>query len=558
MTGLLPLTVVVDQLTAQRDLLVGERDRLVGERERLLGERDQYRQLYLNLLEHCRKLELGLRGQKSERLSPDQTQLSLALLATLLGDCAANPDAANPTQDGSQPPAEQEPEQAPPKPKPKPKGRRPLPKDLPRIEVEILPPEVHKEGLDAFERIGCEVTETLERRRASWVVVRVIRPKFVRKDRERYSETKVLISEPPELPIERGLAGPALLAQTLVWRWQDHLPLHRIEQIFGREGMDLCRSTLCGWHLALGELVSPLIAAMWQDAKTAHHLCIDATGVLVQARQQCRSGHFFVVVAPEQHVLFSYSKTHDSAAVQAMLGDYVGYLVADAHSIYNALYATGRVLESGCWAHGRRYFFKALGSAPELAQKGLALIGKLFEIERSQQATGPPEQRHAVRQEKSRPLVDQFFAFCDAQVERVLDATPIARAIGYARNQREALKRFLDDGRLPMHNNISELMLRLEAVGRKNWLFLGSDQAGTVNANFMTLLASCRLHGIEPWSYLRDLLCLLPRWPVQRVIELCPLNWRKTLQEQETQLLLGSNVFRNASLSPLVSHPPQI
>lgn len=541
----LPTTAPIDSLTAERDQLVRERDRL-------LGERDQYRELYLNLLEHCRKLELGLRGQKSERLSPEQVQLSLALLATLLGDGSPNPSQA--------PPAQEQPEQAPPnpKPRPKPKGRRPLPEDLPRVEVEILPPEVQQEGLDAFERIGCEVTETLERRRASWVVVRVIRPKFVRKDRERNSQTQVLIGEVPELPIERGLAGPALLAQTLVWRWQDHLPLHRIEQIFAREGVDLCRSTLCGWHLGLGELVGPLIEAMWQDAKTAHHLCIDATGVLVQAKDKCRSGHFFVVVAPEQHVLFSYSKTHDGEAVLAMLGDYEGYLVADAHAIYNALYATGRVIESGCWAHGRRYFFKALPSEPELAQTGLALIGKLFEIERSQEATGPPEQRHAVRQEKSRPVVDQFFAFCDAQVERVLDATPIARAIGYARNQRAALMRFLDDGRLPIHNNISELMLRLEAVGRKNWLFLGSDEAGTVNASFMTLLASCRLHGIEPWSYLRDLLCLLPRWPAKRVIELCPLNWRKTLQEHETQLLLGQNIFRTASLGPLVSHPPQI
>ena len=160
-----------------------------------------------------------------------------------------------------------------------------------------------------------------------------------------------------------------------------------------------------------------------------------------------------------------------------------------------------------------------------------------------------------MRQRDSRPIVERFFAWCDAEAERVLDQTPIARGIGYARNQREALMRFLDDPRLPVHNNASERALRREVVGRKNWLFVGSDEAGDVNAAFVSLLASCQLHRIEPWAYLRDLLVLLPRWPVSRVLELAPVNWRKTLEQNDAQQRLAADIFRCASLATLDLHP---
>jgi transposase len=133
----------------------------------------------------------------------------------------------------------------------------------------------------------------------------------------------------------------------------------------------------------------------------------------------------------------------------------------------------------------------------------------------------------------------------------LLDETPIAKAVGYARNQRDALMRFLEDGRLPIHNNFSERQLRREAIGRRNWLFLGTDEAGEVNATFVSLLASCRLHEIEPWGYLRDLLCLLPSWPKKRVLELAPAYWKKTLENEATQQLLAANAFRRVSLGTL-------
>jgi len=437
----------------------------------------------------------------------------------------------------------------------KPTGRKPLPETLPRVDIEVIPPEVQEQGLASFERIGEDVTETVERRPGSLVVVRVHKPKFVPKDRDRNAETKVLQSPTPELPILRGLAGPGLLADTVVKRWQDHLPLYRQERIFGREGLELARSTICGWHEELARLAKPVVDAMWADALQAPYLCIDATGVLVQALEKCRSAHFFVVIAPEKHVLFGYAPKHDSAAVDNLLRDYKGYLVADAHTVYDHLYQKGEVTEVGCWSHTRRYFFKVLTSDPVRAREALAYLKALFQIERAQ-ATAPPELRLKVRQRESRPIVERFFAWCEVQAPRVLDETPLAKGLGYVHNQRAALARFLEDGRLPMHNNFSERQLRREALGRKNWLFLGSDEGGETNATFVTFLASCQLHEIEPLGYLRDLFCLLPSWPSRRVLELAPAYWRTTLAAPDTQRLLAANIFRQASLGRLV--PPQI
>jgi transposase len=201
----------------------------------------------------------------------------------------------------------------------------------------------------------------------------------------------------------------------------------------------------------------------------------------------------------------------------------------------------------------RRYQWKALGTDPPRAREALALTNALFRIERPL-ANAPPHERLRVRQAESKPIVEAFFKWCDAQVDQVLDETPIAQAIGYARNQRVALQRFLDDGRLPLHNNWSERELRREAVGRKNWLFVGSDDGGEVNATFVTLLASCQLHGLEPWTYLRDLFCLLPGWPRKRVLELAPASWKQTLQDEDAQQRLAANVFRQVTLGELDEH----
>ncbi len=503
-------------------------------------QRDEYRRLYVETMERCRKLERGLLASKSEHLREPGAQLSLDVLSMVLGERQrAELDAALAATNAEQPVAAHT--------RSKPTGRKPLPEHLPRVQIEVMPPEVEREGLDAFERIGEDVCETVERRPASLVVARVVRPKFVRKDRERGGETEILVAQPPELPIERGLAGPGMLADTIVKRWQDHLPLHRLEGVYARDGLELARSTMCGWHAALAEVVAPLLAAMREDAFKQPYLCTDATGVLVQQKERCRTGHFWVLVAPGRHVLFEFTRDHSGDAVDDVLAGYQGYLVADAHVVYDHLYASGDVVEVNCWAHTRRYFFKALGSDPDRAKVALGFIGALFRIERTL-ADSPRKKKERIREKRSRPIVDAFFSWCDAEAPSVLDDTPISDGIRYARNQRVGLARFLDDGRLPIHNNMSELALRREAVGRKNWLFVGSDDAGAVNAAFTSLLASCRLCGVEPWAYLRDIFCLLPKWPEHRMLDLAPVHWTKTREQDDVRALLDANPFRRLTL----------
>ena len=516
---------------------LGELEKRVAKAER---EREEYRALYLQTMERCRKLEVGILGSKSEHLADNAAQLSLGVLSMMLGERkAAELDAALATANAQQEVKAHT--------RRLPTGRKPLPEHLPRVEIQVLPPEVERQGLDAFERIGQDVCETIERRPASLVVARVVRPKFVLKNRERNGETEVFIGETPELPIPRGLAGPGMLADTIVKRWQDHMPLNRLEDVYARDGLELARSTMCGWHSALAEVVQPLVAAMRVDAFKQPYLCVDATGVLVQQKERCRTGHFWVLVAPGRHVLFEFTRDHSSDAVDDVLAGYQGFLVADAHVVYDHLYTKGDVVEVNCWAHTRRYFFKALNSDPDRAKVALGFIGALFRIERTL-ADSPRKKKEKIREKRSRPIVDAFFSWCDAEAATVLDDTPISDGIRYARNQRVGLSQFLEDGRLPIHNNVSELALRREAIGRKNWLFVGSDDGGAVNAAFTSLLASCSLCGVEPWTYLRDVFCLLPRWPEHRLLDLAPVNWPKTRESHDVHKLLDANLFRRLTL----------
>ncbi len=324
--------------------------------------------------------------------------------------------------------------------------------------------------------------------------------------------------------------------------------------MYEREGMRLGRSTLYGWLDALRPLLTPLVEAMRVDARAAPYLCTDATGVLVQAPEKCSRGHFWVLVVPERHVLFAFSHDHDSAAVDALLGDYAGHVVADAHSVYDHLYRDGDATEVACWSHARTYFFKVLGSEPEIAEQFLSNLRVMFLLERKF-ADKPRKQRQRMRAAKVKPLVDRHFELCRKHEAAALDGTPLSAAIRYSLNQEHALRRFLDDGRLPATNNISERQLRRQAIGRANWLFIGSDDGAEVNTTCASLVASCHMNGVEPESYLRDLLCLLPSWPKSRLIDLAPCNWQQTRQQPDTQQRLAANLFRRAILELDSVHP---
>lgn len=524
----------LEALARRLDELEQRQAAVTEELEETKQQRDAYHRLYLEMMERYRKLELGLVGKTAERLRDDGSQLSLGVLGMALDEreAATIEDLREEEVRGHK--------------RRKPTGRKPIPDDLPRVEIEILPDEVRREGLDAFEKIGQEVTEVLERRPASFVVARIIKPKFVRKDRDREA-TAVLVGATPALPIERGLAGPGMLADSIVRRWQDHLPANRLEGIYEREGVALARSTICSWHGQLTPLVEPLVAAMRADAFEQPYLCTDSTGVLVQAKEKCRRGHFWVLIAPGKHVLFEYTRDHTSDAVDNVLAGYEGYLVADAHVVYDHLYARGDLVEVNCWAHARRYFFKAMQSDPIRARAALVMIGRLFKVEKAI-ATAPRKKREKIRRKHSAPIVERFFSWCDAEWPDLLEDTPIYDGVRYARNQRVGLSRFLDDGRLPLDNNISERELRRQAVGRKNWLFVGSDDGAQTNAAFTSLLASCRMLDIEPWAYLRDLFCVLPKWPSHRLLELAPASWAATSATEEVQAMLAADPFRALTL----------
>ena len=514
-------------------------------RERLTKaetERDEYRKLIALLREEIERLKRGLLGQKAERIPKNDAQLSLAILGLLEAgkSLAETPAPAHETAEETETITYERRKPA----------RRAPPENLPVVTLEVIPDDVQRKGLENFERIGQDESKSVEKRSSAVVVLHTIRPKFVPKDRPKNAETTVVIAEPPELPIPRGNAGPGILAETIVRRWQDHLPLTRLESIYAREGLPLARSTIAGWHEQLSALAAVVVDAMRKDALLQPYLCTDSTGVLVQAPEKCRTGHFWVYVAPERHVFFEYSAKHDGAAADAVLKDYKGFLVADATSVLDHLYESGDILEVGCWAHTRRYFYKAFGAQPDVAREPLAMIGALFKIERDL-VSAPRKKRSETRERLSRPLVEKFFAWCKEQESRALDETPLAKAIGYALNQQEALERFLAEPMLPIHNNVSERNLRRIAVGRKNWLFVGSDESAAIASTFVTLLASCQMHGIEPWAYLRDIFCLLPQWKTHRALELSPFRWRETFATPEVQERLAANVYRRITLGEL-------
>ncbi len=541
--------------------------------------RDVYRKVIDELRETVAKLERGLIGPKTQRFKgEDDSQLSLQILAELLGkqdvegadakqlaaELVEQAEAETLADSGDGGDGGDDGDEEVHRPKRKSTGRRAARRDLQKVTLTMTPDEVKRLGTEAFECIGEERSTTIERRTSALVELTVVRPKFRAKTDEAVDAVKeeraergtmpeqepaswIVAAPPPELPIERGMAGPGLLANVIVRRFDDHLPYNRLENVYEREGMRLGRSTLYGWLDAVRPLCVPLIQAMMIDARAAPYLCIDATGVLVQAPEKCSRGHFWVLIAPGRHVLFAFSQSHDSNAVDTLLGGYEGYVVADAHVVYDHLYGDGSATEIGCWGHTRAYFFKTLGSEPEIAKEFLGNLRVMFLLERKF-ANKPRKQRQRMRASKATVLVDRHFELCRKYQDSALDGTPLSAAIRYSLNQEDALRRFLTDGRLPATNNISERQLRRQAIGRNNWIFIGSEDGAEVNTTFATLIASCHMHDIEPEAYLRDLLCLLPDWPKRRVLELAPCNWKQTRQQPDTQQRLAANVFRNAML----------
>jgi hypothetical protein len=342
----------------------------------------------------------------------------------------------------------------------------------------------------------------------------------------------------PAQPLERGLPGPGLLAHVIVSKYGDHLPLYRLEHIFGRWGVSLPRQTLCGWLAASAALLRPLYQLLVQEVLQAWVLGTDDTPVPVQdpGRGQTRSGRVWVYVGDVFHpyVVYDYTPNREQAGPQRFLEGYLGYVQADAYAGYDALYATGRIVEVGCWAHARRKFYEAQATDPGRSLYVLGVIRQLYQVER--QADDQIARRRLCRedgwwlrlrprQERAVPLLTRLCQWLHEQRDQVLPKSPMGEAIGYACNHWAALQRYASQGYLAIDNNAAERALRAIAVGRKNYLFFGSDGGGTTAAVLYSFVQTCKGLGIEPWRYLRDVLEHLPCCPAERLAEWLPDRW---------------------------------
>jgi transposase len=537
---------VIESATTPRRDLEGRIAQLEATLAQVTAERDKLRRAYEQLKEQLELLRRRLYVAKAERVDASQLEMEFAAtkakldaLATQMGEASALAAGADATSDPAEPPPAG-------KPRPKPTGRRDLAaEDLPEERVEIVNPALEGQ----VERIGFEESFKVRYRRGGHVRVVVARatyktPTPAERPIDKPTFKLVTVPMPKEL-FPRGLFAPSMIAHILVQKYRWGLPFHRQARMSEAEGLRLDDGMMCRYGEDAGATLGCIVDAMATEAReTAFCLSTDATGVSIQPerlpgrpRQACRKGHFFVVLADKDHIFFEFQAKHTSAAVCQMFRGFKGYIQADAHAIYDAVFrGEARTssddpppLEVGCWSHCRRKAWEAAVVAKDpAAREALLRMRKLFDLE-EQWSDLAPANRHARRQLVSRPLVDDFFGWVVGQYARVKDTRGlVATAFGYAVRQEAALRRFLDDGRLPMTNNHSERALRGIAVGRKAWLFFGSDDHASAAANLLSLIASCELHKLDPEAYLCDIIHVLPYWPRDRYLELAPKYWAAT------------------------------
>jgi transposase len=395
-----------------------------------------------------------------------------------------------------------------------------------RHELDLLPAEKICGCCGrAKDRIGEDVTRILEHVPSKLEVHEHVRPKYAC----RYCKDGVSSPPPPERPIARGIAGPGLIAQIVVSKFGDHLPLYRLEDIFVRHGLHIARSTLCDWVSAAADLLEPLYALQRQFVLRSPVLWTDDTpvNVIVGGEEGSRQGRFWAYVGDDDHPysVYDFTMSRSRDGPQYFLQKFRGYLQADAYAGYDAIFlGSGRgIVEVACWAHARRKFFDARQNYPREAHQVLEWIGQLYDIEDRARSL-PIAARHALRCLEAEPVLARLEVYLAQLASSVLPKSALAKAVTYARNQWDALRCYTTDGRLTIDNNISERTLRHQAIGRKNWLFLGSENAGRRAAILYTILAGAKRHRLEPWAYVRELLMRLHADDA-RLEEMLPDRW---------------------------------
>jgi transposase len=486
--------------------------------EQLLSRENEIAHLKLLIA----KLQRMQFGRKSEKLTQQIEQLELRLEELQATPAENAPQESQPSETSS---SETTSPSVPQKP-----ARRGLPDHLPRQTQRHQPKEsVCPDCGGALRKLGEDISEILEYVPASFYVVRHVREKL-----NCTKCDKIVQAAAPSRPIERGIAGPGLLAHVLVSKYADHSPLYRQSEIYARQGVELERSTLAGWVGGTSELLEPLVESLRRYVMAASKLHADDTPVPVLApgNGKTKTGRLWTYVRDDRPaeskqapaVWFAYSPDRKGEHPEKHLSEFRGTLQADAYAGFNRIYEQGRIQEAACWAHVRRKFFdlqQAHGS--QVASEALERIGALYGIE--QEIRGrPPDERRQVRQARVKPLLASLRQWFETILPKLSRKSDTTAAIHYALSLWDALVRYADDGNLEIDNNSAERALRAVALGRKNYLFAGSDAGGERAAAIYSLIGSAKLNGLDPEAYLREVLTRIADHPITRIQELLPWN----------------------------------
>jgi len=486
---------------------------LMAQLDREHTERNKIESLLRELLD-------AKRNRKSEQLSADQLALFAAAWEARQSE-AEGPEKPDGSDDDAAAPGAGESA-----PKKRPGGRQPLARNLKRERIvhDLADAEKHCAACQQDLRpIGEESSERYEYIPAQLTVIEDVCKKYA------CACTVKTATKPPQ-PIEKSTAGASLLAQVIVAKTADHLPLHRQEKIFERHGVDISRKTMCGWLAQSADLLKPLYASAKEVLFQSKVIGTDDTSVKVLDEKLpfARTGRIWPYYGDQDHpvILYDYTATRERAGPEEFLKGYRGYLQADAYGGYDAFFkdpARG-LIEVGCWAHARRYFHKALELDQPHMGPALLLIAQLYRVEKEARSL-TAEDRLGLRQLQSQPILDKLRNYLWEIQAEVLPKSPEGRAVRYTLKNWTALTRYCEDGSLEIDNNATERAIRGVAVGRNNWLFFGSDQGGTTAAVLRSFVASCQRVGVDPFTWLKDVLSRIADHPITRVTELLPHNW---------------------------------
>lgn len=400
-------------------------------------------------------------------------------------------------------------------------GRMKLPANLPREQIIIEPGE----DVSGMKEIGKEITEELEYAPGKLFVKQYVRIKYARANGE-----GIVIGELPVRPIDKGIAGPGLLAQIIIDKYTDHLPVHRQIQRFERDGIKLSSSTLTDWISATCELLEPLDEVLRKEVLSSEYLQVDETPIKVLDKEKkgtTHRGFHWVYRSPLKNmVLFDYREGRGREGPQECLKDFKGYLQTDGYTVYEDFASKPSVTLLHCMAHARRKFDEAKSNDNTRAEYALTEIQKLYAIERQAKVDAlPPEQLYVLRQEKSIPVLENLKAWMIENYKAVLPQSTIGQAIFYSLQRWDKLMLYTTDSRLQIDNNLVENAIRPVAIGRKNYLFAGSHNGARRAAMLYSFLGTCKINNVNPFDWLKDILRKIPTHPVNKLQELLPSQW---------------------------------